>query len=205
MAFIPTPNCAQIELMYSWSGQTCETVLHYQFSADANVTRLTALADACITLWTTNVKPLMASTLSLVSVIATDLENQNGPSITRAGGLPSAGTQTGDCLPNNCALVITKRTANRGRSFRGRIYSPAIPEPQTANNTPTTTFVNQLVTAWSTFISVTITGPEVVPLGVISKFANNTPRAEGIFTPVTNLTSDGVLDSQRRRLPGRGK
>ena len=39
---------------------------------------------------------------------------------------------------------------------------------------------------------------------VVSRYENNAPRAEGIATLVDRLSSDGVIDSQRRRLPGRG-
>jgi len=205
MDYIPVPLCAQAELIYSWASQQCETVLHYTLDDAWTTVQLQSLGDALITKWNTNIKPLMGSTLSLTSVVCTDLQAQNGASITRAGGLPSAGTQTGDVLPNNCALVMTKRTDNRGRSFRGRIYSPAIPEPQISGNSPSGAFVTQLVNGWSQFMAVTIAGPLTAQLVVVSKYSNNNPRVIGITTPVVSITSDGVMDSQRRRLPGRGK
>lgn len=205
MAYIPVPLCAQLELIYSWASQQCETVLHYTKDDAWTPTQLQSLADVAITTWVANVRPWCGNTLSLTSVVATDLQSQSGASITRAGGLPSAGTQTGDVLPNNCALVVTKRTQNRGRSFRGRIYHPAIPEAQISGNSPSGAYVTGVVNGWNAFLALTIAGPLTAQLVVVSRFTNNSPRVTGITTPVISLTSDGVMDSQRRRLPGRGK
>jgi len=205
MEYIPVPNCAQLEFVYSFGGQTCENVLHYTLDSAWTVTQLTSLADAAIAEWIVSIKPQMTNLLSLVSCIATDLSSQSGPSITRATGLPSAGTQTGTALPNNCALVITKRTELRGRSFRGRIYHPGLPTPQTSANNVTGAFVTNIVSGWNALTAITIAGPLTAQMVVVSKFHEGNPRVIGITTPVVNMTSDGVIDSQRRRLPGRGK
>jgi hypothetical protein len=205
MDYIPVPNCAQLEFVYSFGGQTCENVLHYTKDDAWDVVTLTALADAAIAEWIANIKPVMTNLLSLTSVIATDLASQSGPSITRAGGLPSAGTQTGTALPNNCALVVTKRTTLRGRSFRGRIYHPGLPTPQTSANNVTGAFVTNIVNGWNALTAITMPGPITAQMVVVSKFTEGNPRVLGITTPVVNVTSDGVIDSQRRRLPGRGK
>lgn len=205
MDYIPVPNCAQLEFVYSFAGQTCENVLHYTKDDAWDVVTLTALADAAIAEWIASIKPVMTNLLSLTSVIATDLASQSGASITRAGGLPSAGTQTGTALPNNCALVVTKRTVMRGRSFRGRIYHPGLPTPQTSGNTVTGAFVTSIVNGWNALTAIAMPGPIVAQMVVVSKFHEGNPRLLGITTPVVNVTSDGVIDSQRRRLPGRGK
>jgi hypothetical protein len=50
--------------------------------------------------------------------------------------------------------------------------------------------------------------PAVITVGewsVASRFTNNEPRTTGISAPVTAVqATDNIVDSQRRRLPGRG-
>lgn len=203
MAFIPAPGVAQVELFYNWSSQNVETVLQFQCSVALTPTLLNELAVKVLALWTTNVKPLLINTISLTAVKVTDLTTQIGPVVQYATGLPAAGTQTGDSLPNNCALVVTKRTLLRGRSYRGRIYHPGIPEAQCAGNTVTNAFVTQIVNAYATMLTFTTTGASW-DMVVMSRYNNNAPRAEADSNQVTTLTSDGLIDSQRRRLPGRG-
>lgn len=51
--------------------------------------------------------------------------------ITTAGGV------TGDCLPAFNTQLITKQTALRGRSYRGRLFFPSVPESGVDGNTLT--------------------------------------------------------------------
>ena len=51
--------------------------------------------------------------------------------------LSAAGTVAGECMPTfNCQL-ITKQTALRGRSYRGRVFFPSVPEGGADGNTLT--------------------------------------------------------------------
>lgn len=203
MTFIPAPSVCQVEFVYTWSSQTVETVLHFEPTVVLTPTLMNELAVKVLSLWTTNVKPLLINTISLINVKLTDLTTNIAPVVNYATGLPSAGTQTGDSLPNNCALVITKRTLLRGRSYRGRIYHPGIPEAQCTGNVVTAAFVTQIVNAYATMLTFTTTGT-TWDMVVVSRYNNNSPRAEADSNQVTGLGSDGLIDSQRRRLPGRG-
>ena len=55
--------------------------------------------------------------------------------VTANVGLP--GGIAGDMLPSYCAGIITKKTALRGRSYRGRSYIPGVPETGTTGNAAT--------------------------------------------------------------------
>jgi hypothetical protein len=42
-------------------------------------------------------------------------------------------------------------------------------------------------------------------LCVVSRFHNNSARVSGVATDILSVSADPVIDSQRRRLPGRGR
>ena len=203
MPFIPVPNTAQFELIYNWSGQVCENVLHYVKASPWDYDDLELVCGLLRSKWDTAVQPAMPTTLSLTSIKGTDMSSQTGPTITYATGLPLAGLSGSPSLPNNCALVITKRTALRGRSFRGRLYMPGLVEADVTNNNVSGAQVAAFIVMWNNFL-VCDMGDDEALLCVVSKFSGGSARATGVATLVANLTSDGVIDSQRNRLPGRG-
>jgi hypothetical protein len=205
MDYIEVPNTAQLELVYNWGGQQCQNVLHYLKATPWTAAQLEELAEEAADLWTVQFPGVMPTTLSLIEVVATDLSDQFGPSITHGTGLPVAGTNASPSLPNNVALVVTKRTASRGRSFRGRIYHPGLVESQVVGNTVNPSDVTAILGRWGWFQLINL--PVAVDEGimvVVSRHFEGQPRTTGVTTIVTSLTSDGTVDSQRRRLPGRG-
>lgn len=204
MPFIPVPGVVQLESVYSMAGQTVENVFHYQTPGPIAAEEMMELALKWIDQWNTYMKPYIPTEVSLTAVKVTDLDTATSPAITASAGLPLAGTQNGVLLPNSVSLCITKRTALRGRSQRGRIYWPGLGETNVTNNVVSAALVSAIIAGLENMKVVpTLTGNN--EMVVVSRFTANAPRASGIFTPVTNFTSDGVVDSQRRRLPGRGK
>lgn len=203
MPYIPVPNTAQLELIYDWGGQVCETVLHYVKASPWTVDLLTDLCESATLEWDAVMQTQMPTTLSLIGVRATDLASQTGAVVNYGTGLPLAGTAVSPSLPNNVALVVTKRTALRGRSYRGRLYHPGLNEGQVTGNIVGPSSVATIVGLWNNFLSLAVTGDEA-NMCVVSRYNNLAPRVTGVATLVTNLTSDGFVDSQRRRLPGRG-
>lgn len=203
MDYIPVPNTCQLELIYNYAGERCETVLHYLKASPWDLADLTELCVAASALFVSKHLILAPTNFILSLVRATDLGSQTGPVVDHGTGLPLPGIIASPSLPNNCCMVITKRTAQRGRSFRGRIYHPYLVEPGVISNDVIPTTAAAYVTAWNFFKVIPITADEAI-MCVVSRFADKLPRATGLSTIVTNLTTDAVVDSQRRRLPGRG-
>lgn len=207
MAYIPVLNTAQVELVALMAGQRTQWVVHYKRDPDGqyDVVALTDLSTALVTaIGGASVKGCLPATWSLIEVRAIDMESQFGPAISAASGLPIVGTRAGAQLPNNVALVLTKRTAARGRSYRGRLYFGPLVEADVTDNTVTAGVVTSIIGNLGAVL-LTVTGAlHTHRLQVVSRFSNNVARVEGIATQVTGWTSDGIVDSQRRRLPGRG-
>lgn len=205
MAYIPVPDVAQLELIMSWDTQRIENVLHYTKAGGYQLDDLGILAEALITAWGLGPRGSMSSAVTLLEVRATDLSAQNGPAVTITTGLPLAGLITSTpSLPNNVAIVMTKRTPLRGRSFRGRLYHPGLVEGEVVNNQVVSGRVTGLLNSYNSLIEITDIESDVNQMVVVSRYANNAPRVTGVATPVFNFTTDGMIDSMRRRLPGRG-
>lgn len=203
MPYVPVANVIQAELVFSWDSQIVENVLHFQTSIPPNLVTMGELGTFLVSWWSTNIKSRVPSTVSLINIKMTDLTVAFGPVVDYATSLPMAGTNVSPSMPNNCALVITKRTALRGRSYRGRIYHVGLVEGNTIANAYGAAEVGALVTAYNLLRNVTLasaTAQEVV----VSRIQAGAPLVAGVSTTVTNHTCDGILDSQRRRLPGRG-
>ena len=203
MPFIPCPNVLQAELVYLWAGQTVETVLHYKAPDPISIPDMIQAGTFLVSWYNTNLKPLHHSTIQLTQVKLTDLSFDFAPVVNWGTGLPIVGTVGADGLPSNVALCITKRTALRGRSYRGRIYHGGMAESQCAGNQIVGATVTALLAAYALAMTLTI-GAESWPMVVLSRQHNGNALTEGVATNVISLSSDGFVDSQRRRLPGRG-
>lgn len=203
MPYIPADNVCQAELFQTWDTQSVENVLHFRPNGSLTPTKMTELGAHIVTWWNTYIKGAMPTTLQLTQIKLTDLTLDIGPVVNHATGLPLAGTNGSPSLPNNCAIVLTKRTLLRGRSFRGRIYVPGLVEAYVTGNTYAPGNLATTVTDWSRLLTFT-TASDTWDMVVVSRYNANAPRVNAVITEVSSLDSDGVIDSQRRRLPKRG-
>lgn len=202
LAFIPVPDVVQVELMFLYSGEVAQNVLHYKASEPWTPELMTDLADAISDWWNDIADSTVSSAVSLTSLILTDMSSATGYRLVYTGGLPKAGTVGGDPMPNNVAMVITKETGFRGRTMRGRIFHMGLPESYVIGNTVSGTPLNDIITAWRAARELARV-EAVYTMQVVSLELNNAPRTEGLATPVSAMTSTGNIRTQRRRLPRR--
>lgn len=203
MAFIPVPGTAQVEAVFSLDGQVVENVLFYQ-GTDLSETSLAALLDAVNAAIRSQVLPLLHSTLQLLRVVGQIIDVADGLTALSVTSLPASGGAGGTSLPSNVAVCVSKRTAFSGRSFRGRNYIPGIPSAQRSGvNELESSFVSSIRAAWEVVLDAGV-DDGWVPV-VVSRFHAGAPRVTGVATPITGvIVVDNIIDSQRRRLPGRG-
>ena len=94
-----------------------------------------------------------------------------------------------------------------GRSGRGRVYFPIWNENMLAGASAvgaavSGTIITQLI-AFQSAVESALTPAKLV---VISTETLKAPRPTGVTFPITGwAATDQVVDSQRRRLPGRGR
>lgn len=199
MAFVPIPQTVSAEFIFNYYGVISEYVLWFHCADPLDEDNAEDLAAALKAWWVTNMRVWAVPSLSLVQIRITDQEDQHGFVVNYGTGLPSAGSDTGDGMPGNVALVMTKRTNHRGRSYRGRIYTFGFAEDQVAGNTVSPTITSAFTTAFNLLQSLDVGGVVWVHV-VVSRVEAGDPREIGMYTPVTSITTDGQVDSQRRRL-----
>lgn len=204
MPFVPAADVAQVELVQLLDGQVIENTLYFQSSADLDIALMGDLANALLGWWEDAIAPGVSESLSLTGITVTDLSTQTSPGIFVPAVPAITGDGTSPALPNNVALCVSFRTAFRGRSARGRNYVAGLQENQT-----TLSHIDAGVADFFTDAYSQLIGPGAfvggLQWGVLSRFVNGNERATGLFRPITSVTVvDNTLDSQRRRLPGRG-
>lgn len=86
-----------------------------------------ALATNMEALWETNLKAVMASTVTAQSVIVKNGPSATGPSAEVAAGW--AGTNPSAVASAQVSILVRKNSAQGGRTGRGRFYMPGVSEP----------------------------------------------------------------------------
>jgi hypothetical protein len=205
MAFVPVPDVALAELIYIWEDQIVENTLYFAKDGGWGGSDLSVLADQLLDWWNSNAKSFTNVNAALQEIKITDLSSDTAPTFSLTAGLPIAGDATGDPLPNNCSLTISFRTAGRGRSSRGRNYIVGLSESATSGNVVDPTVIADIKNAYEVINS---TVQDLLPAHhvVVSRVHNKVPRTEGLAQEITSYqVVDPFVDSQRRRLPGRGR
>lgn len=211
MAFIPVPDVAHVRLEGVVDGQQTINDLDFRLSGGIVLATLQSLVTNLGDWFTLSFAPVVSEAWSTVAIHARDVSAEFS-FVVDVAPTPTAGGVSGEPAPNNVAACISFRTGTAGRSFRGRNYIPAIPNSLVDVNTLDPAFMSSAQNAYA------LLGPGggALPAGwewvVVSKFSGvdtdgkAIPRATGISTAVTNiLFTNSIVDSQRRRLPGRGK
>ena len=199
MAFIPVPNTVQVSLGFELSGEVGSNNIHFTKSTPWSLADM-ALLDAYINTWLQSFpKVQFANTFAWKNYRIMNLESDSAPVIESVPSPAVAGTSAGPQTPNMVAFVVTFRTLNRGRSYRGRVYQAGLTETVVAGNEVTTAFADAVEAWWDDLIVVA--PPASSSLAVVSRYTGGQPRATGIATPVTGMTTNLRVDSQRRRMP----
>jgi len=203
MAFIPTPNAASAEVRFTVDGQNVENRMVFTAGSDFDASMLGDLADIIADSWATNALPLQTADLTFREVYCVDLSDAAGPVATSTTGLPAVGGASALGVPNNVSLCFQLRTAARGRSFRGRLYPCGMRADKVANSVWDSAYAGLWEAALEQLKIDAFAGGYT--WAVQSLKANKVPRVTGVTTVVANITTvDLIVDSQRRRLPGRG-
>ncbi len=202
-AYIPVPDTALVQVFYTLFNQRCENTLYFQRFGGWNASDIANLATSAYTNWSTKALLHLSNQLTFVGSKATDLSSQTGPTATHTAS--TTGGQALPSAPSNVAFCIKFSTQGRGRSSQGRIYLPGIPSGYITADAidGNDAFliegdINDAVAGIATEFDATHV--------VVSRYHNHAPRPVGITFPVTDIGyTDVYIDSQRRRLVGRGR
>ena len=203
MAYQPVENTASVELVF-WNGATySENVFHYKTSAPMIESKMQTLALALRTWWADEIKFMVPATIFLFKIKIKDLTTQNGLGIEYNAGMPLPGDTLHDPLPMNCTVAVKWTTGYTGRSFRGRTYHIGIGDTLATGDLLNSDTAVALQAGYEALLDVKADEADTGWV-VVSRWENLLPRTAGLATPITGCSVDRAMDSQRRRLLGRG-
>jgi hypothetical protein len=202
MAFQAAPSIVQTTIEGRQDNQLTINDLFWFASGTITPTSVSTLLTGLFNWVNTTLSPLLSRDLSFTRIRAVDLSSATGLAQEQAIG--AVGGVDVEAAPNNVAACVSLRTAQRGRSGRGRNFVPGIPNSVITLNTLDPTFITDLVSAYSTLIGAGafVAGWELV---VLSRVTGGVPRAVGIGIPVTDAIMVGnSVRSMRSREIGHG-
>jgi len=202
--YIPVPNTAKFEMIFSQDDQTIVNVFHARAGSGWDATELTNMLDQLVSFFTDEMQGNYPIEYSLRLLRGTDLSSETGAVAERALFPPLFGTvEEANPLPNNVTAAVKWNTALRGRSYRGRTFIPCLMDPHVAGNRLS---VAGLAYAgnYANGLYGCFTRGEI-QMVVVSLCHGKQWRTTGVATAITSYSVNEVLDSQRRRLPERGR
>lgn len=204
MEFVPIPSTVKVELLFSWDGQRCENVFHVRTPNTINELELDEIQGLFYLWYSTYLYGKQSNAVSSLGMVLSDASDQFGVKKEYAPGIVYQGGHSATpSLPNNVTVSMKWNTGLRGRSYRGRTYHIGLCESMVTGNNLAGAEPAAFIGVYAQLISTLDgAGKELV---VASKFQGNAPRVTGVATTILTCTTDGVIDSQRRRLPGRGR
>lgn len=202
MAFIPAAQCVKVVVEGLLDGQEIANIYHVDANVTVTPTVINDILDVFEAWLVSDFLPDLSEDLEITALTGRDLTTSTGTLIERPLDPFLAGGIANEALPNNVAVCVTWFTELAGRSYRGRTYMPGLNE-----SASTQSFIDGATAAGFATNMVELVNQltaETFTLVVASFFSELAPRVAAVLTPIIAAGVNTVLDSQRRRLPGRG-
>lgn len=196
MAVPNQPFIVRASMIYTRDTRTYVNVIHLFKAAGWTLPNMQQAALDMRDWWINLYRVGVPSQVNLVQV-QMRLYDPANPLAYDLGVAPSPGTRVGAAESGNVTMTISWRTGLAGRKFRGRIYVPALSEQDVSTND----VVSSVVTAVFSAAALALYTGQLTN-GVVPAVFH---RATATYTPVNSHVIDAIVDSQRRRLPGRGR
>jgi hypothetical protein len=194
----------QANVRFVLDGQQIENVLNFNFPAGEFQASAATVYGLLNETWWALLRVQLSNQLVSVETYIVDLTSQSGETATFPAFTDPAGNITAEAEANSIALCVTLRTVKRGRSYRGRSYVAGLATSNVTQNTVDTSVTSGIANAYIALHNDAIDAG--VLMVVVSRRQNKEWLTVGVATPVTFcLVRDRTVDSQRRRLPGRGR
>lgn len=208
--FIPVPNHVSVELFFNCYGSTLMTVLHIRKGTPFDGAAITSLRTAIVSAFNTSMRGAYATNVTLTRIRTKALDTPSSPMEDYSLPTPIAGTYgTGSVIPASNCIALKLSTGLTGRSNRGRIYHPVTMSgmvgASSSGSEVQAGFMTTILNAWTAFKTAIEAWDATAKWTVVSFMTGGVWRAEGSSHDIVALAFvDAHVDSQRRRLTGRG-
>lgn len=206
-------DCYQVRIEGRISGQLTNNVLHFRYLSGASDTDvLLHLIQVLLDCFTTHLLPVLSSSWNLERIVWKRVSPTLGPEIITVPPGDATGEGAVSALPAFCSALISIRTNEGGRSKRGRMFLPGLPENQTTNDT-----IDPVGPLWAgllafaacvilNFVPGDPVGANQWGLSVYSRKIGGDVFPYGLngFTQVRELIPVSFIASTRSRKVGRG-
>lgn len=202
MAFIPVTNTMKVDFIYHIGTTFATNTLYVGASTAPDSAVVQLVATYAAAWWNDHVKPLQPSTVALDHVEVRDLTLADSW-YGSATVTPNTGTKAGTILPMNATLAVKFSSGKAGRSYRGRNFWIGLCEGDVEGDfvsQSTRDAIQAAYLAWSAEV-----GDHDHFWYIVSRQHNNVQRTSGERSFVTGVSIESTVDSQRRRLAGRGR
>lgn len=185
---------AQINLIFTGSSVPEGAQMTFGLDHTGSALSPTGIAEVVEAAWiSSGIKSRYVSSLGLTGILV-----KEGPNVTGASallGVVHNGTASGTSVAPNTSVLIRKHTAIGGRAGRGRCYFPGIPEADVDGGGLIVSTERALwETDFQTFLD-DIAAESLIP---VLLHGDNSPVSTP--TPITGVTVDSKVATQRRRL-----
>lgn len=199
MAFIPFDDGAMAIIEWGSDATQWTTTLWFK-QLVSTASDYQELADFIHDHFGTNLAPELWDNFYLRKVTVYDMQTSMG-SVTVDGKTAVQGGVTGTGAALNAALVVTFRTASRGRSARGRNYVTGLVEADMgANEVTNSTRITNITDAYEDFIDDVQTNTDFYWV-VASHYSEGVARAAVLPIQISAVeVRSAKFGSQRRRI-----
>jgi len=197
MAIPNNPLVCRVNLVFRADTRHFINSFHVSDPAGWDLAKMQVISNAFKSWWANDYRDNVSNQVNLEQVQVRLYDPSNPLALDDTVGLPLAGLRASIHEPYNVTVTMSWRTGLAGRKYRGRTYVPGLTEDQTnTDDTINSTVVSELAAAaQALLLAIASTTADFI----IWHASTNT------FTKVITFVIDFILDSQRRRLPGRGR
>jgi len=203
----------QVVVQQSNGGQACFNVLHFLAATGIDDVEL-RLILALIECYQTHLAPGLSSMWTLDRVVWKQVSPILGPEHITIPAAPIEGGASGDAMTSFCAAVLSIRTAQGGKSRRGRMFLGGLPENATIGDqnviaTSSTTWDAVIAFAACLVTKFILGDPPAAnsfQMEVYSRKLGGATFPYGVagFTAVTSIVPNQVIGTMRSRKKGHG-
>lgn len=212
MATGPLPDLPQgvkMRFGYTFNNRSVFNIMYLKYSTSApSVAELNTVSGLAMSAWTTNIKPVLLSTITLNYIDLQDVSSRTGSYYQNTtGGVGSIAAS--NPLPSSIAMAVSLKVAKRYRGGHGRIYMAGFNAADVTSGTNwLTARATAMNTAWSNFLANAngwTSGSNTYSVVVASYYTHDSQHKPIFKTPAETYPVIGTavhtrVDTQRRRL-----